>query len=449
VRVRVRRCAKTIAVAACACSFLAGCQPTLRLPGAAKLGAATGSGATTTAAVVDPTTLDRKLMFGYQGWFACPGDGSPLGAWEHWFVRGQPARAESLRVDMWPDVSELAADERCETPLTLPAGSTAQLYSAYNPKTVDRHFRWMQEYDLAGVFLQRFTVRLENPAVLGFRDAVARNVRSAAETNGRVFAIMYDISGHPRETVVDAVKRDWVHLVDTLHVTDSPGYLHHRGRPLLAIWGFGFTDRSPTPEQAAELIDFFKNHPDPRYRVTLLGGVPARWRTLSRDSQTDPRWARVYRSFDIVSPWSVGRFRDARGIDRFYAEEVRKDLVEARRLGIDYLPVVFPGFSWHNMNPAAPFNRIPRLGGRFYWRQVGRALQAGNTMLYGAMFDEVDEGTAMFKVAASRRDAPADVRLVTLDADGEHLPSDWYLRLAREAQKALRQHAAAIARRPH
>src|SRR5258705_11267953 len=92
----------------------------------------------TTAPVVDPTTLDRKLMFGYQGWFACPGDGSPLGAWEHWFVRGQPARAESLRVDMWPDVSELAADERCETPLTLPAGSPAQLTSADNPKHADR-----------------------------------------------------------------------------------------------------------------------------------------------------------------------------------------------------------------------------------------------------------------------------------------------------------------------
>jgi hypothetical protein len=259
-----------------------------------------------------------------------------------------------------------------------------------------------------------------------------------------VFAIMYDISGHPSETVVNDVERDWVHLVDTLHVTSSPQYLHHRGRPLLAIWGLGFVDRSPTPEQAAELIDFFRNHPDPRYRVTLLGGVPARWRTLTRDSKTDPRWAAVYRSFDILSPWSVGRFRDDQGIDRFYAEEVRADMIEARRLHIDYLPVVFPGFSWHNMNPAAPFNRIPRSGGRFYWRQVGRALQAGTTMLYGAMFDEVDEGTAMFKVAASRRDAPADVPLVTLDQDGEQLPSDWYLRLAREAQKALLRQTTAI-----
>ena len=107
------------------------------------------------------------------------------------------------------------------------------------------------------------------------------------------------------------------------------------------------------------------------------------------------------------------------------------------RLGIDYLPVVFPGFSWHNMNPSATFNRIPRRGGRFYWRQVERALAAGSTMLYGAMFDEVDEGTAMFKVAASPRDAPREVATVTLDADGEQVPADWYLRLAREAQRRL------------
>ena len=404
--------------------------------GAMRTGAV-AAGARQTAPV-DATTLDRKLMFGYQGWFACPDDGSPLGAWEHWFRRGEPASAATVRVDMWPDVSELDPDERCPTPLTLPDGRTAELYSAYNPRTVDRHFRWMQEYDLPGVFLQRFTVRLDNSAVLGFRDAVARNVRSAAEAHGRVFAIMYDVSGHPRESVTAAVKRDWPYLVDTLRVAESPRYLHHRGRPLVAIWGLGFVDRSPTAAQAAELIDFFKNNPDPRYRATLFGGVPARWRTLTRDSQTDPEWARVYRSFDVVSPWTVGRFHDARGIDAFYDEQVTADVAEARRAGIDYMPVIFPGFSWHNLNPSAPFNPIPRRGGRFYWRQVERALRAGSTMLYGAMFDEVDEGTAMFKVAATTRDAPAGVAVVTLDADGERLPSDWYLRLAREAQKKLR-----------
>ena len=276
-----------ILVIASSCLLFVGCRTgATRLPIAAATTLAAERAAVSSR--VDPGTMDRKLLFGYQGWFGCPDDGSPLGAWEHWFRRGEPASAATVRVDMWPDVSELPPDERCPTSFVLPGGRPADLYSAYNSKTVDRHFRWMREYELPGVFLQRFTVRLDDAKMLGFRDAVAKNVRSAAESHGRVFAIMYDISGHPGQTVTETVKRDWVYLVDTLRLTDSPRYLHHRGRPVLAIWGLGFPDRSPTPEQAAELIEFFKNHPNPRYRVTLLGGVPARWRTLTRDSRPDP-----------------------------------------------------------------------------------------------------------------------------------------------------------------
>jgi len=419
-------------------AIVAGCSTSIaqRAPVAAGPVATAAAVGPQSASAVDPTTLDGKLMFGYQGWFGCPGDGSPLNTWEHWFRRGAPTAA-TLRVDMWPDVSELSESERCDTSLTLPDGQHAQLYSAYNPRTVDRHFAWLQQYELPGVFLQRFTVRLDDKSVRGFRDGVARNVRAASETHGRVFAIMYDITGHPAETVVKAVERDWGYLVDTLRITESPQYLRHHGRPVLAIWGLGFRDRAPTPEQAAELIDFFKNNPDERFRVTLLGGVPSRWRTLSRDSKTEEAWAQVYRSFDVLSPWTVGRFRDDETTDRFFRDEVVPDLIESGRLGLGYMPVVFPGFSWHNMNPTAPSNPIPRRGGRFFEHQIDQALQAGATMLYGAMFDEVDEGTAMFKLAPTRDSVPAGVPIVTLDADGEQLPSDWYLQLARQAQERL------------
>ena len=419
-------------------AIVAGCSTSIaqRAPVAAGPVATAAAVGPQSASAVDPTTLDGKLMFGYQGWFGCPGDGSPLNTWEHWFRRGAPTAA-TLRVDMWPDVSELSESERCDTSLTLPDGQHAQLYSAYNPRTVDRHFAWLQQYELPGVFLQRFTVRLDDKSVRGFRDGVARNVRAASETHGRVFAIMYDITGHPAETVVKAVERDWAYLVDTLRITESPQYLRHHGRPVLAIWGLGFRDRAPTPEQAAELIDFFKNNPDERFRVTLLGGVPSRWRTLSRDSKTEEAWAQVYRSFDVLSPWTVGRFRDDETTDRFFRDEVVPDLIESGRLGLGYMPVVFPGFSWHNMNPTAPSNPIPRRGGRFFEHQIDQALQAGATMLYGAMFDEVDEGTAMFKLAPTRDSVPAGVPIVTLDADGEQLPSDWYLQLARQAQERL------------
>jgi hypothetical protein len=387
---------------------------------------------------VDPTTMDRKLLLGYQGWFGCPDDGSPLRRWEHWFRRDLPAQVSTVRVDLWPDVSELDADERCRTPLTLPGGQAAEVYSAYNPKTVDRHFRWMDDHGLAGVFLQRFVIGLDDPRLLAFRNGVLGNVAAGAESHGRVFALMYDISGHLREGLVERVEADWRFLVDTLHVTENPRYLRHRGRPVLAIWGFGFVDRNVTPEEAARLVDFFKGNAEPRYRVTLVGGVPSRWRDRGRDSLQDRRWERIYRSFDVISPWTVGRFRDRASTDRFYRQEAGKDIAEARAHGMDYLPVVFPGFSWHHLKEGRPFNQIPRRGGRFYWRQVQNAVSRGCTMLYGAMFDEVDEGTAFFKVAATAQQAPADAPFVTLDADHEALPSDWYLRLAGETQRVLR-----------
>ena len=59
-------------------------------------------------------------------------------------------------------------------------------------------------------------------------------------------------------------------------------------------------------------------------------------------------------------------------------------------------------------------------------------------MIYIAMFDEVDEGTAMFKLAPTSAQLPAQGSFVPLNIDGENVPSDWYLRLAGEAGRLLR-----------
>ena len=118
--------------------------------------------------------------------------------------------------------------------------------------------------------------------------------------------------------------------------------------------------------------------------------------------------------------------------------KIEPDLAWLHGSGIDYMPVVFPGFSWWNIKDGATFNQIPRHGGRFFWRQVYNAVDADNNMIYVAMFDEVDEATAMFKIAENASQTPSTGRFLTLDADGESLPSDWYLRLMGEASKMLR-----------
>ena len=97
-----------------------------------------------------------------------------------------------------------------------------------------------------------------------------------------------------------------------------------------------------------------------------------------------------------------------------------------------YLPVIYPGFGWANLKGKAAANAtIPRLGGEFFWRQFHTAASLGVEMAYVAMFDEVDEGTAIFKVSNS---PPTQAHFQTYDG----LPSDWYLRLTGEGSKVIR-----------
>ncbi len=381
--------------------------------------------------VVDARTLDHKMLMGYQGWFACPGDGSPPNRWLHWFRRQTPT-AVNATVDFWPDTSELDPDELFPTSMTLPGGAPAKLYSAATQKTVVRHFQWMREHQLDGVMVQRFVSELGDPAFLTLRDRVLSNVRIGAETHGRVFAVMYDLSGQPADRLVSALTNDWNHLANTLRITASPRYLQHQGKPVVAIWGFGFSGRSDTPQQARQVIDHFK-----AAGLTVMGGVPTHWRTLDQDAQSDPAWAAVFRSFDVISPWSVGRYGDAAGADKFRRTLMEPDLADATRAGRDYMPVIFPGFSWHHLTGGRR-NQIPRQGGAFYWRQAYNAVGSGCRMIYGAMFDEVDEGTAMYKLAPTPAELPDGGDFVPLDVDGTKLPSDWYLRLADEASRMLR-----------
>ncbi len=75
---------------------------------------------------------------------------------------------------------------------------------------------------------------------------------------------------------------------------------------------------------------------------------------------------------------------------------MKPDLAWCAQAKLDYLPVVFPGLSWHNIY-GAPLDAIPGRKGEFLWSQFVAAKRAGAGMIYVAMFDEVDEATAIFK----------------------------------------------------
>lgn len=366
-----------------------------------------------------------KVVVGYQGWFRCPGDGSPRNAWSHW-SKGEPT-PETLAIDLYADVTELSGPSLCPLPNMTIGSRQAYVFSSFPRETVEKHFEWMQGYGIDGALLQRFIGDTAQLRAEG--DVVLKNVMASAQDHGRVFAIEYDLSGYHPDTVLEQLQDDWKYLAEIVGVTKSPAYLTLKDKPLVSIWGLGLTGNHVTdPRLATEIIRWFKNVA----HVKVIGGTPAGWGTLSGDSVSDPEWVGVYAQLDIVQPWTVGRYSSLEQVDVWKQSHLIPDLALAKKNHQMYMPVIFPGFSWHNLNRNAKENQIPRQGGRFLWKQAYNARTAGATILKIAMFDEVNEGTAILKAAPLRADAPEQGYWLTLDADGEKLPNDWYLRLAGE-----------------
>lgn len=405
---------------------------------------------------VDTSTLTGKIMCGYRGWFTCPGDGSEQG-WGGWGKNGK-FDAENCAVDFWPDMSEYDKDEQFATPFKYGYGRKAYVFSSMNKKTLLRHFKWMSDYGIDGVFVQRLAPQIDaekelilcnhmwwlataprtwqpfDAAKLNFRNTVLANCREGANQYGRAYAVMYDLSGL-KAGQINSVIDDWKLLVDKMKLTKDPqdkAYLRHNGRPVVAIWGIGFKDNHEyTLDECAKLIDFLKNDPD-YGGCTVVLGVPTWWRTVYNDCVDDKMLHKIVLMADIVSPWTVGRFNAMDDIPGFARNIWAEDLKWCKKNNKEYMPVVWPGFSWHNMFPIRPLNQFPRLKSQLLWRQYTEAKKAGATMIFQAMFDDLDEGNAIFKCTST----PPVGRTSFLTYEG--LPNDHYLWLAGQAGKMMR-----------
>ena len=260
---------------------------------------------------------------------------------------------------------------------------------------------------------------------------------------------MYDLSGaNATSTMVEDVKLHWESLVSR-HGVNDPSNSHlltYNQKPVVALWGVGFsrTDKYDL-DDVQELINYFKN--DATYGgCSVLLGVPKSWRTLNSDAVNDTQLHTVIRSADIVHPWTPGRYSNISGVDS------HKTIIIADKAWCDaenllYMPVVFPGFSWQNLKKSqdtfSSLNSIPRLKGEFLWRQLYNAVDAGAQTIYVAMFDEMDEGTCIFKV---ENDPPSNALSQFTNYEG--LPSDYYLWLTGKGGEALRGEIALTVNQP-
>jgi hypothetical protein len=368
-------------------------------------------------------------MTGYQGWFTCEGDGSGSG-WTHWAKSSKkPFAPGNAGVDLWPDTSDYDEDELYATGFTYADGTTAKVFSSHNRKTVIRHFEWMAAYGIDGAFVQRFAHGLRKPEWRYHKNKVLSSAREGANRYGRTYAVMYDLTGLPDSEIL-TVFEDWQELCKKMQITKDPAYQHHNGKPLVAIWGVGFNEeikkRNSLPA-CTTLIKKFK-----AAGCSVMLGIPTGWRERERDALDDPELHDMLRMADVLSPWSIGRFKDLQQLEHHTREHWAPDIVWAKQHSIDYMPVIYPGFSWQN-NKGEGFNKIPRLRGQFLWSQVVACKKSDAEMIYIAMFDEVDEGTAIFKCTDHPPVSDGD-KFVTW----EGLPSDFYLRLAGQAGKLIR-----------
>lgn len=405
---------------------------------------------------VDTATLTGKVMCGYQGSFTCPDDGAELG-WSGW-GKGGKFDAENCAVDLWPDMSEYDKDECFATPFKKGFFGKASVFSSMNKKTVLRHFKWMRDYGIDGVFVQRLAPQIDtekelilcnhlwwlataprksqpfDAAKLNFRNTVLENCREGANQYGRAYAVMYDLSGL-KAGQIDSVIEDWKLLVDKMKLTKDPkdkAYLRHNGKPVIMVCGIGFKDNHGyTLDECAKLVDFLKN--DPAYGgCTIVLGVPTWWRTLYNDCVDDKALHKIILMADIVCPWTVGRFEAVDDIPGIARNIWAKDIKWCKKNDKEYMPVVWPGFSWHNTFAARKLNQFKRLKGQLLWKQFAEVKKAGATMLFQASFDNLNEGTAILKCT----NTPPGKKGSFVTYDG--LPSDYYLWLTGQGGKMLR-----------
>ncbi|MEU3519880.1 xylosidase [Streptomyces sp. NPDC006654] len=394
--------------------------------GALSLARAASAGSAPTAST--PGDVVGKTTVGYQGWFACKGDGAPINAWWHWAPdNSRPPAASNSSVKAWPDVRDYAQTYPTDFN-ALGNGRQASLFSSYDQQTVDTHFLWMQQYGIDTAALQRFNPNKgEGPT----RDAMAVRVRGAAETYGRKFYIMYDVSNWT--AMQSEIKTDWTNKM--AQHTQSSAYAHQNGKPVVCVWGFGFNDDAHPFSAAAclDVVNWFKDQ-----GCYVIGGVPTWWRTSPATGDSRAGFSDVYHAFHMLSPWLVGRIGTIADADNFYTQATVPDLQECAAHGIDYQPCVLPG----------DVSVRQRVHGDFMWRQFYNMVRAGVQGIYISMFDEYNEGNQIAKTAESQDWVPAGSGLLALDEDGTACSSDYYLRLTGDGGRMLKGQLALTTTRP-
>ncbi|SFE34875.1 Por secretion system C-terminal sorting domain-containing protein [Chitinophaga sp. CF118] len=384
----------------------------------------------------NPTEFKGKSYAGYQLWHEA---GPQPKDWSHWAYGMLPAAGRgNHNTETFPYLADYQNNANVTMYPTnfanLGNGSPAKLYNSTDKSVIDVQMSLLQKAGFDGVAIQR-NAPVGKDLKYTSSDDYYVNIKNACEANGRSFYVMYcmpDINNGAglSDDLVDGIKRDWVYQMEQIYaLTSSSAYATVNGKPVVELWGLGYSTITVDKAQALALAQFFKDR-----GCYVIAGVPRDWRLMDGGSRKD--FADVYKAYNMISPWTVGVYSDTTGANSFRTDYMIPDKQYCDQNGMDFYPVIFPGSAWSQHVYGYP-NDTKRLGGQFLWKQARNIKSLGIQSMYFAMLDEFEESTNIISAATDYFDIPTDQYFGTLSMDGIWTSSDYYLRLAGAASRML------------
>jgi hypothetical protein len=396
-------------------------------------GAFLATAAAASAQTADATTINNKVMAGYQGWFRTPGDVSGNTSWAHWF-NGTPSQSEEA-FDSWPDLTGMPSGAQDTVPgFKFPNGNAATLYSGQSATAVLTHFQWMQTAGIDGVWVSEFESHLpggssasDYPNVLN----TLNNIRAAATSTGRTWAFFYDTSGQSTTTLASGIETQWENMVNTGYTSD-PRYLHMNGLPVVMLFGFFPNDTNHNlgnPTVGQPLINFFKSG---KYAAYVVGSGAWNWTTGNSAFQD------MLFTLNAYIPWNVGHTMKASDGNIVSNDTTwATDYATFKSHNVKYIPLVNPGTC--AAGPPLTNCAAPRRNGYYLWEQFVDASNVGVgdiNSVFVAMYDEVNEGTAIMPIT----NTPPAQTPPFLTSPGD--PGNWYEELVVSGEGYLKNSKA-------
>ncbi|BDI32097.1 hypothetical protein CCAX7_41480 [Capsulimonas corticalis] len=372
-----------------------------------------------------PGDVVGKLTAAYQGYFSCKEPTAPDGqGWIHWsYDVNSPPSLTNYSCSSWPDMRPYTTGTYATSCPNFGNGQPAKLFTSYNSSIVSTHLNWMKQNGMATVAIGRF-----DPVGISGPTTQAQLIQAAAPAAGMKYYISYDLSGWNNFST--ELPADWTNvIVNQLHMPTNANYAKQNGKPVVEVWGLGNVNaHNGTPASELALVNWLKSQ-----GCYVIGGVSHAWR-WGTDMQP---FVSVFQACNMIQPWQIGVVGDIASVDSNKSAQA-DDLAWCNSNGVDYECCILPGdISVHQ-----------RQHGNLMWEEFANLRSIGVQSGFITMFDEFGEGNQIMPTAEDASMSPTNPSGITipaananhfwtLDEDGTHCSSDYYMRLTADGGKML------------